>query len=61
MQRIKSLREKKGISQEKLAEMTGLSRVSISNLENGKTLEVKVSTLRKIALALGVSVEFFLP
>lgn len=61
MNELRSLREQKGISQEKLAEMTGLSRVAISNLENGKSSEAKLSTLKKLAEALDVSIEFFLP
>lgn len=59
---IKEIRKEKGISQEKLAEATGLSRKTIINLESGIT-QPSFKTASSIANALDVSVEhiFFEP
>ena len=53
--RIKSLREEKGISQDELAKLTGYtSRSSINKIELGKT-NLSQSRITKIANALGVT------
>lgn len=59
--RLREFREEKGWSQTKLAEESGISRVTINSLENGKVPVAKTDTLTKIADALGyaVSVVFF--
>lgn len=63
MNRLKFYREKRKLSQEDLAEKSGVSRVTISNLENDKILVSKTDTLTKIADALGETVPtiFFAP
>ena len=48
---IKTIRKKKGITQKKLSEMTGINRVSLAKIENGIT-EPLLSTIRKILVAL---------
>lgn len=53
-QRIKSLRNRKGFSQEELAEKTGLSLRTIQRIENGET-EPRGDSLKRLALALNVS------
>ena len=60
--RLKQFREEKGWSQTKLAEESGISRVTINSLENGKVQVAKTDTLTKIADALDhtVSEVFFL-
>lgn len=55
--RIKEIREKKGMTQEELAEKSGVSRVTISGLESGKEKNASSKTLLKLASALGTSVE----
>lgn len=55
--RIKELREKKRLTQEELAEKSGVSRTTISNLENDSNKTVNTRTLSKIASALGVKLE----
>lgn len=55
--RIKDLREKKRLTQEELAEKSGVSRTTISNLENDSNKTVNTRTLNKIASALGVKLE----
>ena len=39
--KLAEFRKAKGWSQEKLAEMAGITRVTISNIERGKTTNVK--------------------
>lgn len=47
--KLKELREERGISQEKLAEMTGLSRTTLSKIENNEEVNVNTRTIVKIA------------
>lgn len=58
--KIKHYRELKGLSQEELAERSGVSRTTISGFENG-TIDVTTNTtMDKIAKALDVStIELF--
>lgn len=58
-QNIKRIRKQKGITQEQLADMTGISKVHISNMENANT-KVSLASLVKIASALGTSVDWML-
>lgn len=59
-QRIKEIREKKGLSQRALAKKAGLSSSHIEHLENGNIKSATFATLEKIADALEVSrAEFF--
>jgi len=53
-QRIKTLRNRKGFSQEELSEKTGLSLRTIQRIENGET-EPRGDSLKKLAFALDVS------
>jgi transcriptional regulator with XRE-family HTH domain len=54
--KIKELREKKNMTQEELAEKSGISRATISMLENNATKEVLISTLKALACALDTTV-----
>ena len=56
LERIRHSRKEKGLSQEQLAKISGLSRSSIINFETGRR-DPRVKDLRKIARALGVSIE----
>lgn len=49
---IKKLRLKIGLSQEKLAKKSGLSRIYIIGLERGRHQNPSVLTLYKLAMAL---------
>ena len=53
--RIKELRKKQGLTQEKLAGAANIEIASLSNIENGKNYP-NHDTLRKIAVALNVKV-----
>lgn len=55
--KIKELRELKGMTQEELAEKSGVSRGTISALENGTERATTSKTLLKLAQALGTSVD----
>jgi len=54
--RIKRLREKLGLSQEKLARLADVSNNTIINIEAGKQQNPTIETISKIAKALNVSV-----
>ena len=56
MNRLKQFRKEHGLSQEELAEKSGVSRVTISKLESGELSVSKTTTLIQIADALGESV-----
>lgn len=55
--KIKQLREKKGLSQEKLARLANVSNNTVINIESGKQKNPTVDTISKIAKALNVSIE----
>lgn len=55
--RIKEVREAKNMTQEELSEASGVSRGTISALENGTSRATTTKTLMNIARALGVTVE----
>jgi len=54
---VKRLREKMGISQEKLARLADVSNNTVINIEAGKQANPTIETLKKIAKALNTSVE----
>lgn len=56
--KIKEIRKRKKISQEKLAEMVLMNHRSIVRLENSQSVPT-VETLEKIAVALDVSISDF--
>lgn len=58
-EKIKKRREELGISQAELAEMTGISRVQISNYERGACKGATWQNLRKLAAALQVKPNYF--
>lgn len=57
--RIKSVRESAGYTQEKLAEMADISKTHISHIENGKT-KFSLKTLVSIANALDTTADILL-
>jgi len=54
--KLRSVRERLFVTQEELAERTGMSRATISRIESGQQ-RPRISTVRKLAAALGVSPE----
>ena len=57
--RIRVLREKNGWTQQQLADMTGIGRVHVSELENGKR-EAGLRMLEKLADSFELTVAGFL-
>jgi transcriptional regulator with XRE-family HTH domain len=56
--RLKTLRKEKGLSQEELAEKSGLNRPYISGIEQGKR-NVSLEVIEKLAEALGIEIRGF--
>jgi len=51
---LRKLREKRGLSQEKLARLADVSNNTIINIERGENRNPTTATLKKIAKALGI-------
>ncbi|SHO46825.1 Helix-turn-helix [Anaerocolumna xylanovorans DSM 12503] len=58
-QKIRTLRKEKGLTQKKLAELSGLATITIQQYE-ASNYNPKIESLKKIADALGVHVSEFL-
>lgn len=56
---LKSLRNEKGFTQEKLAELSNLDVTFISKMENGK-LQPSLTTIFSISQALGVKASYLI-
>jgi transcriptional regulator with XRE-family HTH domain len=56
-ERVRQLREKKGLTREGLAEQCGLSAVYLKKLEAGDRLTPTLQTLDRIARALGATLK----
>ena len=57
--KIRELRNKKGLSQEKLARLANVSFITIVKIESGESKHPTFQTMAGIAKALGVSLDFF--
>lgn len=55
--KIAELREKKGLSQQQLAELMGTSQQAISRIESGEYEGFTLKTLEKIAAATGMRIK----
>ena len=53
---VRRLRRQRQLTQEQLAARTGLSQGHVSHLENGERLNPGMTTLKRLARALGVPV-----
>ena len=58
--RIKELREKRGMTQDNLAEFLGMNRVNISNYERGVITNIPGDVLSKLADLFNTSVDYIL-
>ncbi len=54
--KVKEARLEKGLSQEELSKIAGISRQTISDLESGEIVNTTTATLTKLAKALGCDV-----
>lgn len=57
---IKKIRNEKGITQERLAQVAGLSVGHVIRLESRRKTNPTMETLKKISKALGISFEMFI-
>ena len=58
--RLRRVRERAGISQEKLADLAGLHRTYVSSVERGKR-NISILNIERLARALGVSMAKLMP
>lgn len=56
--RISTLREMSNLTQQELADLMGMSRAAISDLERGKA-SPRLSTVRRLSEVFNVSLDFF--
>ena len=54
---IKKYRAKLGISQDKLSKLAGITLHTITKIESGATPDPRIETVKKIANALGISID----
>lgn len=57
---LKRIKKNKGLSQSDLCKKTGLAYHTIAKIENGATSDPRISSLKKIAEALGITIDEFL-
>lgn len=58
--RLRELRQKKGISQERLAELAGLHRTYVSSVERGGR-NISLENIDRLAIALGEPMAKLMP
>ena len=51
-EKVKALRMRKGMTQEELSKKAGISRQTLNYIETGKTVNITVATLMKLAAVL---------
>lgn len=56
--KVKEEREKLGINQKQLVEASDISQATISRIESGRMEQLKSRTLKRLADALGVTVDY---
>ena len=54
---LKKLRDKKGLSQDRLAKLADVANNTIIKIEQGENMNPTLDTLKKMAKALGVSLD----
>ena len=59
-ERLRAVRQQRGISQEKLAELAGLHRTYVSSIERGER-NVSLVNIERLAAALGVTMAELMP
>ena len=57
-EKVKALREKKGMNQKQLAEASDITQATISRIENGKVNQLKSEALKRLSEALGSTVDY---
>lgn len=59
-QRIRELREKRGITLEKLGELIGVNKSAVLKYENGTVINIPILKLKSIAKALNTTVAYLI-
>jgi transcriptional regulator with XRE-family HTH domain len=59
-EKLRKVRQKAGLSQEKLAELAGLHRTYVSSVERGRR-NISLENVQRLAGALGVSMAELMP
>jgi transcriptional regulator with XRE-family HTH domain len=59
-ERLRKVRQRAGVSQEKLADLAGLHRTYVSSVERGKR-NISLLNIERLALALGVGLTDLMP
>lgn len=59
--RIRSERVRRFLTQEQLADASGVTRVTIARIEAGSSLKPRMATVKALAEALGVGTEVLVP
>ena len=54
---VKNLRKQRGLTQEALAQQVGISRATLSKLENGNIAHISIVTLNDILNHLGYEID----
>lgn len=57
-EKVKELRSKKDMNQKKLADASGITQATISRIESGHVQELKSEALKRLAEALGSTVDY---
>ena len=57
-EKVKALRDKKGMNQKQVAEASGITQATISRVEGGLVKELKSEALRRLAESLGVTMDY---
>ncbi len=57
-EKVRALRDKKGMNQKQVAEASGITQATISRVESGLVKELKSEALRRLAEALGVTMDY---
>ncbi|HQM51551.1 MAG TPA: helix-turn-helix transcriptional regulator [bacterium] len=57
-EKVREQREKKGMNQKQLAEVAQITQATISRIEKGKVTQLKSEALKRLAVALGVTVDY---
>jgi len=56
LKRLKTLRKEQGLSQERFAELAGISYKYYQHIESGRKPDLRLSTLERLAAAYGLGV-----
>lgn len=59
-QKLKLLREERGMNQSELAEASGVNQATISRIESGEMHQLKSDALKRLARVLGVTIDSLL-